>query len=268
MSKLFERMLILSIALISIVSLVGWYLKLPILFTWHYKYVPMQANTAVSFLIALFSSVFITTRKSYLFALVLIGFSFLVLLQDIFSVSFNLDTLFFEPFYTLKVVNPGRMAPNTSVCFLCYGIFLILNRNMKLSAFLLGVVHGTGLATLIGYFFDLTLAYDWFYKTGMSLPTALGFTFLSMLGFLSLLPRNSLYRWVPIAVGTVGIIKYTILSTALYQDEPPQIASIVLFYGLLASLCMVVGAFLFVLKKKSDLELASIYKKMEDLQHE
>ncbi len=268
MLNFIEKALKSSVILVSVVALVGWHFKIPELFTWHHDYVPMQANTALSFLISVLATVFISTRRGAFFSFFLIFFSLLILLQDVLSVSFHLDSLFFEPFYTFKVINPGRMAPNTSACFIAYGLFLLINKNLKLSAFLLGIVHGTALATAIGYLFDIALAYEWFYKTGMSLPTALSFVFLSLLGFVYLLPRNSLYRWVPIAISTVGFIKYAILSTALYQDEPPEVVSVFLFYGLLTSLFMVVGSLLFVLKKKSDLELASIYKKMEAIQHD
>jgi hypothetical protein len=135
------------------------------------------------------------------------------------------DTLMVRAFY------PGRMAPQTALCFLLAGITLAIICKPRRSEFarlipglLGGMVFAFGLLACFGYAFGWQIAYSWKPFADMAVHTAAGFVMLS-LGAMNYTWRPYLTEMpaavprLPIAVG-VGVVVMTIgLWQALLANE-------------------------------------------------
>lgn len=253
----------LTVLFIALIGLVGWFFKVTVFFTWLPGFVPMQANTAIGSIFALLTY----TRLRNVAATILIVFCGLTLSQDICGYNLGIDAIFAEPFYMNGVSSAGRMAPNTATSFIMFGLHrLFVYKNMRLAAIFLAVVLGVSFSAVVGYVFDLTLAYKWFYRTGMALPTSISLLMLAISGYCYMKPKNSLYRWVPYAIATVGFIQYGIVSNALYGRETQGVGvALALFLNLLLAFTMIIASIIFVLKRHAEKD---IQKRVEELQSE
>lgn len=154
------------------------------------SFAPMQFNTALGFLFAGFSLLFVLFDRKKLagflsILLALIGV--LTLLEYIFGVNIGLDQLLMEHYVTVETSNPGRMAPNTALCFSLSGILFILHSFKLLKNYFNIIIGGIGtlifllaLMAVIGYYIDLEAAYGWGNLTRMAIHTALGFLLISL----------------------------------------------------------------------------------------
>ena len=112
----------------------------------------------------------------------------ITLAQYIWEINTGLDELFIGHYIQVKTSHPGRMAPNTTLCFLLSGIALALihkiHKKIKtittaITLETLGtIVTGLGLVALAGYIFDLESTYGWGNLTRMAVHTAIGFIIL------------------------------------------------------------------------------------------
>lgn len=184
---------VLSIALGASVIL-GWYSGATVLIQVHPSFVPMQFNTALGFLLAGIGLVLcrrggrtIAVGTGALTALL----GGLTLIEYIADVDIGLDQLFMEHYITVETSHPGRMAPNTALCFTLSGLVQILlglplsaTRRFLASNLIGSLVFGLGILSLIGYFADIQPAYGWSSFTKMAVHTAVGFVLLGS-GFVS-----------------------------------------------------------------------------------
>jgi PAS domain S-box-containing protein len=174
----------------GMVVLLGWHTHTHSLIQIQFSFVPMQYNTALGFLFCGWGLIFLSYGEN-IFSGVLGGFSSAIgaitLIQYIFSINIGLDELFMEHYIQIKTSQPGRMAPNTALCFLLTGSALIINYKTSIKNNLstitsintLGaIISGLGLVALTGYLFDLESAYGWGELTRMAVHTSIGFIVL------------------------------------------------------------------------------------------
>ncbi|MDB2415323.1 response regulator [Rickettsiales bacterium] len=184
-----------SFWLVNMLGLISLILGLSVMVGWHIKstdliqilpsLAPMQYNTALGFLLSGLGILSISYRKN-LFALVfgsiVLFLGMLTLAQYIFAVDLKIDQLLMEYSIMTKTSHPGRMAPNTALCFSLVGAALISNIFTKKSKHILVIMLMFGFVTIIlgmvalmGYILKLENAYGWNNLTRMALHTTIGF---------------------------------------------------------------------------------------------
>lgn len=180
------RALSLMLVIMSSVVIVGWYIKSSTLVQIHHTFVPMQFNTALCFALsglALFCTnakkSTLTTTASTLAALT----SGLTLIEYVSGLDLKIDTLFIDPFTTVRSPNPGRMGANTAFSFFLANLAIIaLIRFPSIKTFRLfgPAVTGLGLIAGFGYIIDVDTAYGWGNFSGMAVHTSIGFITLGV----------------------------------------------------------------------------------------
>ncbi len=118
----------LSLILGSVV-LLGWYLHEPALIQVNPAFVPMQYNTALGFALAGLALLGLAgpwPRISWITGAIVLLTGALTLIEYSFGVDLHIDQLFMEHYIDLKTSNPGRMAPNTALCFTLTGLTVLL----------------------------------------------------------------------------------------------------------------------------------------------
>ncbi len=110
---------------------------------------------------------------------------FLQLAQYLFRVDLHIDQFFFHDYLTNVSQFPGRMAPQTALCFLLAGFALCIDRFVQRSTFVVlcrnfcgGLLLVIGLTAMIGFAFHLPFAFTWGSYNAMALHTAAGFILL------------------------------------------------------------------------------------------
>lgn len=180
----------IAAALIGATAMTGWVLGADVLKSVVPGLITMKANTALVFML-LGASLFATAAgaeryKSFVRVATLIAFTLAaaVFSQYVHGHDLGVDLLlFYEPPGTAGTVHPGRMASNTSLCFLLVGVGLLLADTRYGAAVTpaVGVVVGVAaLLALVGYFTGLTNLYGFAKQTQMAVPTAVG---ILLLGF-------------------------------------------------------------------------------------
>ncbi|MBW2269803.1 MAG: hypothetical protein JRH16_14620, partial [Deltaproteobacteria bacterium] len=247
--------------LLGLVVIGGWHTGNRTLVQVMPSFVPMQYNTALGFVLsgaALLLLVFERRRA----ASVAGGLAFLVggltLLQYAFGVDLQIDEFFMKHDITVKTSNPGRMAPNTAVCFTLVGLATALPtkafaaHHSLLRVIWSSLAFGLAVVALSGYATGLETAYGWGNLTRMAVHTSAGFIVVS-LGILSFLwQRDSadsqLPAWTPVPMA-VAIVAATLCfwqalmaESDRIQDLNPDLTSI----DDLASVMLVVGSSLAV----------------------
>ncbi len=194
--------------------MVGWHLRLPALIQIHPDLVPMQYNTAMGFLLSGIGLLLASGnywRGTLVFgsAVGLIGG--LTLAQLILGVDLGLDQMFMQHYITVATSQPGRMAPNTALCFALAGVALLIaglercgRRRWQAVSLLCALMVGLGFVALIGYLLDIPTAYGWGNLTRMAVHTALGFMVLGG-GLMALSWQSEMAErdWRPWGIGVI-----------------------------------------------------------------
>lgn len=252
------------VLLLGAIVLLGWYTHNTSLIQINPVFVPMQYNTALGFLLSGVMLLFMNTNRKIIFTLIgsivlLIGL--ITLLEYIFVLDLFIDELFMDHYITIKTSTPGRLAPNTALCFTLTGfaaLYHVLFEHKRDVAAILGLVgaliFGLGLVAFTGYFLEMETTYSWGKLTNMAIHTAAGFivigsgyTFLSWkLGKLS---RSSLPHWLPFPI-LIACLTITIsIWQALYVQERNIVAqfgseyanladNFILVFGILLSVAL------------------------------
>lgn len=199
----------------------GWYLKNITLLQIHESFPPMQYNTALGFVLSgacLLLSLFSYSRMAVIVGIIISLLGGLTLIETFYPLDFGIDQFFMESYITTATASPGRMAPNSAVCFLLSGIvFVLVNANTRFNDItLLGtLIIGFGTIAFLGYVMDIETAYGWGYLTKMALHAALGMILLG-LGILAWgygISRLSVYHLHMRNLLTVGLtlLAFTLL---------------------------------------------------------
>ncbi len=165
---------------LAITVMAGWQTENQILVQIHKSFAPMQFNTALAFLFSGLAliCVYKGRRDCSQVAGVIVAFiGFSSLLQYVFHIDLHIDHIFTDHTITTKTSHPGRMAPNTAICFTLTGLAFILrpfNRHVFIGFAV--VVLLFSFLSLIGYIFHTENLYGWGNLTRMAIHTAIGFS--------------------------------------------------------------------------------------------
>ena len=221
--------------LLGAVVLLGWYLHEPALIQINPAFVPMQYNTALGFAIgglALLGLAGFWPRIAGIASIIVLLTGALTLIEYIFAVDLHIDQLFMEHYIDLKTSNPGRMAPNTALCFTLTGLTVLPStlfhkraRTTAWTATLGAIIISLGVTALAGYMIGVEGAYGWGHMTRMAIHTAVGFIALGG-GFVALAwsdnrrisPTEALPHWMPRVIGITGAT----ITFALWQAMSAQ----------------------------------------------
>jgi signal transduction histidine kinase/CheY-like chemotaxis protein/methyl-accepting chemotaxis protein len=220
MDKINNRVVIIAgvfSTLLGVCVLLGWYTHNIALIQISSAFVPMQYNTALGFLLSGLGLMFLHLGFSRLLTFVgtlvlLIGS--LTLIEYVFGFDLGVDQLLMEHYITTETSHPGRMAPNTALCFvltsltLLFGVSAQKQDTVSRIGILSALIFGLGLVAFAGYFLEAEAIYGWGKLTRMAIHTAVGFIVIGIGLFtvaLSLEGKksNSLPQWVLIDIGIV-----------------------------------------------------------------
>jgi signal transduction histidine kinase/DNA-binding response OmpR family regulator len=200
---------------LGVIVIVGWQTNNVTLVQVLPTFVPMQYNTALGFVLCGLGLLLVVFGKNRVAAAVgalaaIVGIA--TLLQYIFGVNFGIDQFFHDHDITVKTSHPGRMAPNTAVCFALVGLAIVARSLLRrppirssISVLLSSLALAFGTVALAGYLGGLETAYGWGWLTRMAIHTSVGFTVVCI-GFLATIWRDDLTpgtlipRWFPITV--------------------------------------------------------------------
>jgi signal transduction histidine kinase/DNA-binding response OmpR family regulator/HPt (histidine-containing phosphotransfer) domain-containing protein len=207
--------------LLGAVVLYGWYTHNPDLIQVNPAFVPMQYNTALGFLLAaaglltvVSNKILLKNRLSLLLGLSTLLIGSLTLVEYIFGVDLKIDQLFMQHYIDLKTSHPGRMAPNTALCFSLSGLAILFSiRKFNYREAVVGslgmLITGLGIVAFTGYLTGLETAYGWGNLTRMAIHTAWGFILLGIGFFCYAWVKErkllaGIPRWLPLPVGIVS----------------------------------------------------------------
>ena len=180
----------IAAALIGTIAMAGWVLDIDFLKSVVPGLITMKANTALV-LMLLGTSLYATSAghgryKTPVRVATFLGFtlSATVFSQYLHGHDLGVDLLlFYEPQGTVGTMHPGRMAMNTSLCFVLVsaGLLVLDTRYGAAVAPAIGLLASVAaLLALVGYFAGLTNLYGFAKQTQMAVPTAVG---IFLLGF-------------------------------------------------------------------------------------
>lgn len=179
----------LSVILLGVFVIYGWYSGNTNLLQVQPGFAPMQFNTALAFIlsgVALLLCMAGRRVPGVVCALLVILLGVLTLIQYLFGVNLGIDELFIDHYLTVQSSSPGRMAPNTALCFILSGLILLFvssPNTHRSSSLITGILSTSvlGLSTIavLGYVFDIQPAYAWGKFTNMALHTSTGFVVFS-----------------------------------------------------------------------------------------
>jgi signal transduction histidine kinase/preprotein translocase subunit Sss1 len=178
-----------AVGLLGVVVLMGWFTHNQSLIQIFPNLVPMQFNTALCFLLIGAATFMLSRRLERKLPIVIavIGgtIGLLTLLEYVLGISLGLDELFMEHYITTETSHPGRMAPNTALCFFLSAYSLVLissnkNNRIEYAGVLGSLTLGLGLVALTGYFIGVEATYGWGRYTRMAVHTSIGFIMLGL----------------------------------------------------------------------------------------
>ncbi len=221
--------------LLGLSVVIGWHTHNEALVQVRPQYTPMAYNTALCFVIggaALLSLALGRRHVAGAGGAVVATMGALITIQYVSGLDFGIDRFLVEPYITVESQNPGRMAPNTAICFSLAGVALAVmgwarrQRWGPLAAGVLGaVVTAVGADGLSGYFTGIKTAYAWGPMVPMAVHSATGFIVLGT-GIVArawlegTVPDQGFPRWLPILVG-VSVATLTVgqWQAAIVQDQ-------------------------------------------------
>ncbi|WP_016956026.1 response regulator [Catenovulum agarivorans] len=209
--------------LLGFTVLVGWYTHNQQLIQVLPHFVPMQYNTALGFFITGIALTWVHSKKLvYPLAVAITFLGGLTLVQYLFTVNLSIDQLLMEHYVTTKTSHPGRMAPNTAICFLMTGLTLLIHSKKErlgvlgiLTSFILStLVIALGFIALFGYFTALETTYGWGHYTRMAVHTSIGFIFvgtsLTLQIYRKYKEQVTIKDWIS-AIATVGLVTVVLI---------------------------------------------------------
>ena len=184
--------LVLGVAtsVLGLVVIFGWHTDNRTLVQLLPRFVPMQYNTALGFVLCGAGLIGLTLGNRLLASIagyiaVLVGS--LTLFEYLAQVELGIDELFMSHDILVKTSHPGRMAPNTAACFTLVGLAIAVwraawtgPRQALVRIVLASLAFGLSGVALGGYLAGLETAYGWGNLTRMALHTSVGFVTVSV----------------------------------------------------------------------------------------
>lgn len=166
------------------VVLFGWHVHSIALIQVNPAFAPMQYNTALCFLLSGLGLMLLAMQRHILsrtlgFMVFSVGSA--TLAQYVFDIDLNIDEFLMDHSVTTKTSHPGRMAPNTALCFTITGLALVWgSRRRAIMASLAASILCLSLMALLGYLSNEESIYGWGNLTRMAIHTSLGFIVLGV----------------------------------------------------------------------------------------
>ena len=210
---------------LGLLVLVGWYTGNRTLIQLRPQFVAMQYNTALGFVVCGVSLMLLCLgfRRSVVVAgclsLVIGG---LTLVEYLGGVNLHIDELFMKHDVTVGASTPGRMAPNTAICFALIGLGTLARPSPRpgqpalLRVIVFSMAFGLSVVALAGYLTRIETAYGWGNLTRMAVHTSVGFIVVCV-GLLNLAWSRDIKNqsrtptWMPIPLA-VSILTVTVCS--------------------------------------------------------
>ncbi|WP_413173136.1 PAS domain-containing protein [Anabaena azotica] len=183
----------ITTALIGCIVLLGWIFNIPILKSMLPGLVAMKVNTALGFI---FSGICLWLWHQYcqtkllhlklisqILAVMVALLGLLTIIQYIFNINLRIDQLLIKEAENAVFTSyPGRMAPNTALCFLWLGLALILLRTkvVGITQILAFCSFLIALLGFIGYIFGIRSFYQIPPLTTMAVHTSILFILLGL----------------------------------------------------------------------------------------
>ena len=186
--RFFVSCLGLSVILLSCFVMFGWIVQNTAIVTILPNHAPMQFNTALCFLMSGIGLICLSYKKfvlSRLASFVVFTLSAIALIEYAWGTQIGIDELFTEAFTATRTSHPGRMSPNTAICFILCVISLHVSKN---PIWLIAVASALMLVaslSLVANFLPLSDTYSDNTLTRMAIHTSFAFLILGT-GFLSL----------------------------------------------------------------------------------
>ncbi len=223
--------------LLAGLTMVGWWFRIAPLVQLRSGWAPMQFNTALSFVLgglALGAELLCRRKSAQWTAAVLAALVLVTLIQYLTGLNWGIDQLFAEPFVIDSTSHPGRMSPNTGLCFLALSTSVFLRHSCRLGALasagvLSSMVAATSLVTLLIYALGLPTDTGFRNLTAMALTTALGMLLLSLVAFQNSRIAQSRHfqgqavSWFPVALGLSLAFFTVVLWGALIGDREREL---------------------------------------------
>lgn len=215
---------------LGLTVLLGWYIHNTALIQINPAFAPMQYNTALGFLLSgssLIALIFQKRRTAQIFGLVVILIGAATLLEYILNINFGIDQLFMDQSIMTKTSHPGRMAPNTALCFALFGMALTCNiksRQIRIGA--AAAVLALSALAFAGYLINEESIYGWGNLTRMAIHTASGFVILSF-GLLNheiskaRVKAFDLWTLAPFSLATIVIV-FTFFSWYIVRESTQE----------------------------------------------
>ncbi len=220
--------------------LFGWYTTNEMLIQVFPSFAPMQYNTALAFLLSgagLIAHSLKIRSITFLCGLFVFAVGFATLIQYIFGIDLGIDQASMEHYITVQTSHPGRMAPNTALCFLLSGLILLLSvrsaqsrRDFILKRVLILTSTALAIVALLGYLSQVETAYGWSSLTRMAVHTSFGFIVLSagllvttFRGKIIFKELNASHGWITFAGVAVTMMVAVSLSLEFEKNETKRI---------------------------------------------
>lgn len=215
----------------------GWMARSALITQISPQFAPMQFNTALGFFACGLALLAMQWRRINLArgaAAVVLALGLLTLLQYLLNWDSGLDTALVEPFTQVKTSHPGRMAPNTALCFLLAGAALLaclqpparLRGSALIALITAATIFGLGAIALIGYAAGVETAYGWAHLTRMAVHTASGFLLVgaALAAVAIMLDQQHMREIGPAALGGLVLTSVTLLLwVSLEADQQRQL---------------------------------------------
>ncbi|MBF0446201.1 MAG: GAF domain-containing protein, partial [Magnetococcales bacterium] len=201
---------------LALTVFLGWHTHNVSLIQIHPNFVPMQYNTALGFILCgsgLMLLRFNRPKTASVFGIGALLVGGLTLVEYLANFDLGIDQIFLEHYITVKTSQPGRMAPNTALCFTLMGFGIISSwaltnktKHSHVVGILGALVFALSVVALAGYQLKLETAYGWGNLTNMAIHTASGFVILGV-GLVSLAwnrdteKTNNFPNWFPMLAG-------------------------------------------------------------------
>lgn len=266
----------IALVLLGAAVITGWHTNTPLLVQILPAYIAMVYNTALGFIfsgIALLALVNGNRRLVMTCAGFIMAIGLLTLLQYLFQTDLGIDNFFIEHDINVKTSHPGRLAPNTALCFFLAGLALILAQQKTqkwiVASGLGSIVTGLGFIAFTGYLIGFKGAYGWGHLPPMAVHTSLGVAILGT-GILSYCwiqssaNTNTPKNWLAVPAGFLIITITVSLWQAFHVEEVFTVARFfVLLFGII--LAVVISFTLHLLQESRHYasELAKMHEAQE-----
>jgi len=205
--------------------LTGWHTHNTMLIQVLPAFVPMQYNTALGFLlcgVGLLSVVVGRPRLAAACSAAAGTIGLLTLIEYIFGLDLGIDQFLMKSYITVETSHPGRMAPNTALCFSLIAAALLVREWLapfRRRPLLLGGL-GTltlvlGMAAFISYLTGASTAYGWGRLTRMAVHTAAGFMALGTGVLMVAYRERALARSESVDIATRPRMRVFVVSTTI-----------------------------------------------------